>query len=154
MAVGPVTNANQSGYTPFPPNTYGLYNDSYSLRLYVRDNNSGQVGSVVFSGQFVGAFWQDESPHISLQHTVIGPSEQELDLGSYKYVINFGAFDPPTDDHGLDPNGPPYSAIFDGYLTTTVTVTGTPEPATCLMVAVGLGVVGIGRTIRRRTAVG
>jgi hypothetical protein len=114
----------------------------YTLTLTILDDNSGQSGTLQFTGELYGTA-SALSAHI--RNTFTGDQTQQLPLGNNLYTVTIGPFDKP---------GPPESdnpgAISASANVTVTTIQKTPEPSTLLLACVGLPFAGYGLWRRRR----
>ena len=138
----------------------------YTIGLEVIDYASGMSGMVDFAGKLDGTIWKEGA---TLTNTFTGATSKSLDLGDYRYTVALDGFESPN---GFGEDG-------QGTISADVTITAlgddppppvpttppvdedpdppaaqTPEPATAVMGAIGLGAVAFARLRRRRVAIG
>src|SRR5262245_32719387 len=129
-------------------NQTGEIHGGYHFTASVRDEASHAVGSLTFAGRFDGVV--GDFGMRSVNHTFLGPTTQQLHLGTNLYTVTMNPFQ-------ANPLifGPNFS--YDGEIYASVNVSpltaATPEPSTLCLAALGL-VAGCGpglhRLIRRR----
>jgi len=124
-------------------------NKTYSLNLFLKDNDSGQSTTLSFSGKFNGTLTSFNS---NITNTFTGDTSKTVHLGDHDYTVTLGSYAPP---------GPP-SAVNAGSITAHVAVdepadptgggdgggggdTGghLPEPSTLVLSCLGLSCLGM-----------
>jgi hypothetical protein len=116
-------------------------NRTYTLTLFLEDKDSGQSGTLSFTGEFNGTLMADSS-HIS--NTFIGPTTQSLVLGDHLYTVTIGPYAAPG----------PTGAVNSGSVAARAevkvsTIFHLPEPSSCVLALLGAGC-GLALVRRRR----
>jgi hypothetical protein len=118
-------------------------NKTYTLSLFLQDHDSGNTGTVTFTGEFNGTLSANNS---NVTNTFIGPTTQTLLLGEHLYTVTIGPFVAPG------PTGADASGSIGARAEVRVsTIFHTPEPSSCLLALVGMAGVAFARP-RRRSA--
>jgi hypothetical protein len=123
----------------------------YHFDLEVRDDLSGQAATLTFQGVLSGSYWRTGS---NLTNEFTGATLQTAELGGNLYTVALTGFDAPT-GYGDEFAGRFVAGVRvgdpvqDGGGGPIGTPTATPEPATLLLAALGLPVVGL--VTRRRS---
>jgi hypothetical protein len=106
----------------------------YQLQLTIQDVDSGQEGSLTFTGLLSGELTAGSS---RIDTTFTGQTEQSLVLGEHRYTANLGSWSPP---------GPPGSTNSGGISShveiSVETIMTLPEPGSLLLA--GLGATALG----------
>jgi hypothetical protein len=121
----------------------------YRIQFLLRDEASGDVGTLEFSGILDGTFWSWGS---DLRNEFTGDTSQSVTLGGHLYTAALTDFRAPT--AARDPFGGAIVArvtVGEPALepTPSPSVADTPEPATLLLAALGLPVVAAGQFVWR-----
>jgi hypothetical protein len=133
---------------PFDPFRVGEIHGSYHFTTSLRDEASHAVGALTFVGRFDGLVGNGNLRLVS--H--MGPTAQELHLGTNLYTVTMNPFQARPD--GIASDVPSYYAgKIDASINVRPFTTATPEPSTLCLAVLGL-IVGCGpvlhRLIRRR----
>ncbi|HTU18249.1 MAG TPA: PEP-CTERM sorting domain-containing protein [Gemmataceae bacterium] len=116
-------------------------NKTYSLSLYLQDNDSSKSGTVTFTGEFNGTLTADSS---NITNTFVGATTQSLVLGDHLYTVTIGPYDPPG------PTGAVNSGSISARAEVTVsTIFHLPEPSSAMLALLG-GSCGLAFVRRRR----
>jgi len=111
----------------------------YSLTLTLKDMESGQTGSMTFTGEINGDLGAQFS---RLTNTFTGPATQSILLGEHRYTASNMTFTPP---------GIPGAANAGSVSAhATITVEHVPEPSSWLLSAVGGTILTAARRYLRR----
>ena len=136
----------------------------YTFGVELIDYASGASGVLDFAGTLDGQIWKEGA---TLTNTFSGATAKSVDLGDYRYTVSLSGFETPT---GFGEEG-------EGAITADVTIAEigddppppapteppvddpdpptaqTPEPASLVMGAIGLGAAAFARLRRRRAGV-
>jgi len=113
-------------------------NGNYTLTLTITDTNSGQFGTLTFTGKLSGTFSAGNS---NITNVFDSPTTQTLNLNGDVYTVTIGPYSPP---------GPP-SASNAGSIaahvdvtpgTGTIGINDVPEPSSIVLGCLGLTFVG------------
>lgn len=110
------------------PDTF--INRTYSLTLFLMDQDSQKGGTISFNGEFNGTLTADSS---NLTNTFVGPTTQTLQLGDHLFTVKIGPFSAPG----------PTGAVNSGSIAATAQVTvstifNLPEPSGFVLALVGI----------------
>lgn len=134
---------NLQAHSTAPPSQPDVFtNKTYKLGLFLKDQASGQSGTISFTGEFNGTLTADSS---NIKNTFVGPTTQTLTLGNHLYTVSIGPYGPPG------PTGAVNSGSIAARAEVTVsTIFQTPEPTSGFLALVGGAFVPLVRTGRRR----
>lgn len=104
-------------------------NRTYTLNLYLQDQDSGKSGTIAFNGEFNGMLTADSS---NIANTFVGATTQSLQLGNHLYTVTIGPYGPPG----------PAGAVNSGSIAaraevTVSTIFQLPEPSSGLLACLG-----------------
>jgi hypothetical protein len=117
-------------------------NKAYTLTLSLKDQDSGQSGTLSFSGEFNGTLTANSS---NITNTFTGATTQTLTLGNHLYTVTIGPYAAPG------PTGAVNSGSIAARAEVTVsTIFQTPEPTSCVLALVGSVCATFLRPRRRR----
>src|SRR5579884_3673851 len=141
------------GGNPGAAYDFGGPGAQYWLSLHLRDQASGNSGTLTFRGYFGGSLsLQDPSMAFSLTNTFTGPTTQTLQLGHNLYTVTLGPVVLPQYFNAPD-DGPDLSM---GSISATISAqpltNSTPEPSSLLLACLGLPSLGLAGWFRRRRA--
>jgi hypothetical protein len=128
--------------TALPTNPDHFTAAPYALTLTLGDVDSGKTGALTFTGQIDGDLGAQFS---RLHNTFTGPASQSIVLGNHRYVASNLTFTPP----GVP--GATNAGSISAHV--TITVEQVPEPASWLLLALGVGGLAL-RRLRRRSRAG
>jgi hypothetical protein len=104
-------------------------NKTYTLSLFLEDKDSGQSGTLSFTGEFNGTLTADSS---KITNTFLGQTTQSLVLGDHLYTVTIGPFVPPG------PTGAVNSGSIAARAEVTVsTIFHLPEPSSGVLAFLG-----------------
>ena len=104
-------------------------NKTYTLSLFLQDQDSGKSGTLSFTGEFNGTLTADSS---NIANTFVGAMTQTLQLGDHLYTVTIGPYGPPG------PTGASNSGSIAGRAEVTVsTIFQLPEPSSVLLAFLG-----------------
>jgi hypothetical protein len=67
-------------------------NKTYTLSLFLQDQDSQKSGTVTFTGEFNGTLTAESS---NIKNTFVGQTTQTLVLGDHLYTVTIGPYTPP-----------------------------------------------------------
>jgi hypothetical protein len=144
-----------NGSNPGAIYQFGGPSAQYRLSLLLRDQASGNSGTLTFRGYFGGQLsLQDPSMAFSLTNTFVGPTTQTLQLGHNLYTVTLGPvvlpryFNPPDDDPEWG------SGSISASISVKSSVNSTPEPSSLLLACLGLPSLGLTVWRRRKVVAG
>jgi len=105
-------------------------NKTYTLSLFLQDQDSGKSGTVSFTGEFNGTLTAGSS---NITNTFVGPTTQTLVLGDHLYTVAIGPYAAPGPTGVLNVGG--IGARADVKVST---IFHTPEPNSCLLALLGI----------------
>jgi hypothetical protein len=120
-------------------------NASYSLTLTLKDDASGEEGTLTFTGQFNGKATADSS---NIKNTFTGETTQTIVLGTNEYTVTINTYTAPG------PTGSTSTGSIGAHANVTVTsiIQELPEPGTLTLAGLGVGLLLVRRLRARRTA--
>jgi hypothetical protein len=105
-------------------------NKTYTLNLYLQDQDSGKYGTVSFTGEFNGMLTADSS---NISNTFVGATTQSLVLGDHVYAVTIGPYAAPG------PTGAVNAGSIAARAEVTVsTILQLPEPSSGLLALMGV----------------
>jgi PEP-CTERM motif len=130
-----------------PPATPATFTAKvYTLNLLLQDQQSGQSGTLTFSGQFDGTLSELSS---NIQNTFTGPTTQTLFLGNNVYTATIGPYSPPGPTNSTNAGS---ISAFAQVTVSTIIIQDVPEPSSFLLVLLGTPLAGLALWRRRRAA--
>jgi hypothetical protein len=132
----------QTNSTATSANPDVFTNKTYTLTLYLQDHDSGQSGTVAFTGEFNGTLTANSS---NLTNTFVGPTTQSIQLGDHLYTVTIGPYAAPG------PTGASNSGSIAARADVSIsTILQLSEPSSGLLILLGVPVLSLWR--RRRCA--
>ncbi|MHB1422950.1 MAG: hypothetical protein ACYC3I_07110 [Gemmataceae bacterium] len=116
-------------------------NKTYTLSLFLQDQDSGKSGTVAFTGAFNGTLTAESS---NISNTFLGSTTKSLALGDHLYTVAIGPYSAPG------PTGAVNSGSIAARAEVTVsTILHLPEPSSVVLALLGAGC-GLACVRRRR----
>jgi hypothetical protein len=131
---------------PNTPDTFSSGGGHYSLAVDLTDNASHHSTTLFFTGQLQGNFSQFSS---NVTNTFFSPTTQSVQLGNTNFTVTVNSFTPP---------GPPSSGNLGSIgayvqVSPAVRIASIPEPGSITLAGIGLCLVGLGASRRRKLAI-
>ena len=139
------------GGDQFPGGVFGHFNSypsgGYTVTVRVTDGPSGQFDDFAFRGLIDGpiSFGHEGQTGSRVTNTIVGPTSHDFRIAGRVYAMDAVAFAPfgepevYAEGRLLRAGGPPSPLLAN------VRVSETPEPATAVLAALGLGLVALRR---------
>jgi hypothetical protein len=130
---------------PLTPDAFSASGGGYTLTINLKDIESGETGSLTFTGKLQGKISQFSA---NVTNTFSSPAAQSILLGYTSFVVTMSSYTPP---------GPPDQLNY-GSIGALVEVSSlkpaerTPEPSTMALAGIGAGIAGLSAWRRRRKA--
>ncbi|MGL4553168.1 MAG: hypothetical protein ACRC33_18540 [Gemmataceae bacterium] len=127
-----------------PPTAPDVFTDKgYNLALYLRDLESGEGGTLTFTGVLNGKITAQSA---NVKNTFTGLTTQSIVLGGNRYTATMTSYTPPGVPGASNPG-----AIGSHATVTVISLAELPEPGTMALSAAGAGLLALSR-LRRRFA--
>lgn len=116
---------------------------AYTLTLLLLDLDSGQSGTMTFTGQLDGELGAQFS---RIQNRFTGPATQSVVLGNYRYTAMDMSFSPPGIPGAVNAGG------VSAHATVVIELIQVPEPGSLTLSSLGIFLLGFIRLQMRRTS--
>lgn len=116
-------------------------NKGYTLSLYIRDLNSGEAGTLNFTGLLNGKITAGSA---NIKNSFTGLTTQQLELGGNLYTATMASYTPPGVPGAMNPG-----AIGAQATVTVINLAQVPEPGTMVLGGAAFGLLALSRLRRR-----